>query len=77
LLFIYHWSNKTIQSRIAEESSLSKNTVSNWCYFMRETCQIIFLFANIKLGWVDEDKVGKIVEIDESLFLKENRIGED
>jgi hypothetical protein len=44
---------------------------------MRETCQIIFLFANIKLGWVDEDKVGKIVEIDESLFLKENRIEED
>jgi len=64
-LFLYFWSTNMKQKDICKELDLNKNTISEWCFDIREICQFAFLDQKLKLGGYN-----KIVEIDESLFFK-------
>lgn len=68
-IFIYHWCGKNFQTSIGRELGLSKNTIVDWSYCLREVCQAIFLFSDIKFGGIDDEGNPRIVEIDESLFF--------
>jgi hypothetical protein len=69
-LFMYYWSKKNIKEDIGREIRINKNSMTEWSYLLREVCQAMFLFADIKLGGVNEKGVPRVVEIDESLFFK-------
>jgi hypothetical protein len=65
-LFMYYWSKKNIKEDIGREIRINKNTMTGWSYLLREVFQTMFLFADIKLGGVNEKGVHRVVEIDES-----------
>jgi hypothetical protein len=69
-LFMYYWRKKNIKEDIGREIRINKNTMTEWSYLLREVFQAMFLFADIKLGGVNEKGVPRVVEIDESLFFK-------
>lgn len=76
-LFVYYWSNKTLQSRIGQELNLNKNNISKWCYFKRETCQIMFEFSNVKLGGIHDNGMLRQSKQMSRYFSKENIIEKD
>jgi hypothetical protein len=69
-LFMYYWRKKNIKEDIGREIRINKNTMTEWSYLLREVFQAMFLFADIKLGGVNEKGVPRVVEIDEFLFFK-------
>jgi len=66
LRFIYYWAyEECSQKKIKRELGLQNETITDWKIFLREVC-ILKLIANpVILGGV-----GRVVQIDESLFIK-------
>jgi hypothetical protein len=65
-----------LQRTIVNEFEVSRTTITKWCYDLRGVVQKILLETSSMIGGFDENGVSKVVEIDESFFLKKNTTGE-
>ncbi|KAG0442035.1 hypothetical protein DMUE_0591 [Dictyocoela muelleri] len=73
---MYKYINRIPLSDIAYEFEIDRGTVSDYTDLVREVVGEYILNNNAKLGGYNDDGSSKIVEIDESFFLKENTTGE-
>lgn len=63
LLMLYCWANDFTNAQIEHEVGCSNNTVSKWCYFLRQSCLSYVIDNSEAIGGP-----GIEVEIDESKF---------
>ena len=69
LLMVYCWSRDMPQIHIIREAQVSKNSIVDWCNFIREECQKWLDNNTTKIGGIDHNWQPIIVEIDESKYF--------
>ncbi|CAM1326036.1 Uncharacterised protein r2_g3502 [Pycnogonum litorale] len=68
-LIAYMWSRDSPQKDIQWEANVNKNTVVDWCSFLREVCEQHLEANPEELGGIDDNGEPIVVEIDESKFF--------
>lgn len=65
ILLLYLWACNVSVTKVSKILDISDNSAICWFQYIRDVCSAILLATNIKLGGV-----GKIVQIDESAFIR-------